>query len=449
MNFKKETFKSVLEANLDFQFEPFSGSEVGLAFPLKLIDFQRMAPISVPQECVGTHGPGISQTCLSEMAKTGVWNLVQLSPEVQGGLQTRIQMANSVVQSPQTFLENPAEVILGPSGQKIKQKTWELRSSNQKQAVLNKVQAFLSQIPKFGAIRNSVSMIADELLTNAIFNAPFEDPNYTLDRNTLVVLDPGMSAQLTVAYTAERLFVGCFDSFGTFDCQNLLDRISQYSSDGMSSVNMGIGGAGVGLMRVIYLSSELYVVVEEGRRTLVGCSLPLEGSLKKVLTAPKSFFFQSFKNFDSETSSCRIEKRGHHILVRVGGKLERTSPANYMDILSAQDVTFDFRLLKTVDEGALDQLIGVFKGAPGIKTVNIDYVPYDLADAIFPMEKRSGNLVRVKSIWASLECPKCKEKQDIVLKRTVGEKRGEKPGEKGKGAHQTVKCQGCGQDLGR
>jgi len=127
----------------------------------------------------------------------------------------------------------------------------------------------------------------DEIITNAIFNAPFSAP---VDRQVKDLLLPnGDFVELGVANSADEVFVMCVDPYGTLKVDEYLRKILNCYKNGVGeSINYGAGGAGIGSYIVFDSSSSMIVGVKSKQKTIVGCKFPKNLSSKKRKTSSKN-----------------------------------------------------------------------------------------------------------------------------------------------------------------
>ena len=259
--------------------------------------------------------------------------------------------------------------------------------------------------------------ISDELFTNALFNAPFGDLDSTLDRTTLVVLNPEMAAEIIVGNTQDRILIGCIDVFGTLNCENLLERIYKGFSGGIGqALNMETGGAGIGILRMVDLSSDIYVVVEKDKRTLVACSFMLKRSSRKTRETGKNFYFQSFQIIEGSSAKIRVERRGTKVFLRLSGNPGDDFPYAELDINDSDEVVLDLRALDGGGPRKIHGFLELLKNSPSIRKIELEYVPGHWLTENLNLWPE-GALSRVKSLVAKFHCTSCKVAKDFIFNR--------------------------------
>lgn len=167
-------------------------------------------------------------------------------------------------------------------------------SSTEKDLVLERLGGFLDNSSAMAAIKDICLQTADELITNAIFNAPVRTSgvrlNDRVERSEITFLPDGKSATLFSCFSDDRVIVGCEDPFGSLTHKELMTHLSSVYKEGSAVVRRSGAGAGLGFRFMIENSANLYFLSTRGHRTLVACGFLLKG-LRANLTAGKHFHF--------------------------------------------------------------------------------------------------------------------------------------------------------------
>lgn len=169
----------------------------------------------------------------------------------------------------------------------------EVRSSAEKPAYVNEIAAYARSL---GCNERSVELvetIADEVVTNAIYNAPRDSdgaPKYAgHSRTDPVVLAPHEAGQLQFACDGENLALAQIDPFGSLTRETVVRYLSRCFIQGSDSFSDETGGAGIGLYRVFNSLSKFIINIAPGRKTEVICLINLRLSMKRFRQAAKSF----------------------------------------------------------------------------------------------------------------------------------------------------------------
>jgi hypothetical protein len=162
------------------------------------------------------------------------------------------------------------ERYLAPALQDI---SLSLCDSREKDRVVDAVCAFAERVGCHPVVARSVGDAADELITNAIYNAPVDAEGRFcfahLPRWTPVTLDSGKEAVVRCAFDGTRLCLSVRDYYGSLKPARLLDCLSRGVSMGDDQVEHKVGGMGVGLYQVFNFMHHLVVNIAPGECTEV------------------------------------------------------------------------------------------------------------------------------------------------------------------------------------
>ncbi|HMN67837.1 MAG TPA: hypothetical protein PKC28_04790 [Bdellovibrionales bacterium] len=208
--------------------------------------------------------------------------------------------AETLIQTPERFFEFPVASVfapLSPSPETERSFTWaeeRFDSSAQKRAVLDSFGKTMKSKGLSQTLVDDVVLVADEMFTNAIFNAPFVDQkthvNPGVSRLDLdVQLERGKFGRLILAEHAGRLLVGCEDPYGSLSLPMCLHKIKATYDRGVAeSMNFGSGGSGIGSYIIYNTGSSLYLGVNPGLKTTLCCVIPHGMGNKRRAQMPKN-----------------------------------------------------------------------------------------------------------------------------------------------------------------
>lgn len=236
---------------------------------------------------------------LSLVIDDGVEHVVQNSHPFNS---KELFTAQALENGGQIFFENPVGSIFSPDNLSADLKDFILFESlfseaHDKKTILSKLEEILPASIKSASLRADIVTIADEMVTNAVFNAPFVDDENTgsgasrEDQNTRMT--EGKSGQMWIAHDDERLLVLCRDDYGTLNADKMLKKIRHiYQTSVAENINMtGGGGAGIGTYMMFNTCVSFFVGVQPRKKTLVGCILPKKGSLRERSQMLKNLHF--------------------------------------------------------------------------------------------------------------------------------------------------------------
>lgn len=121
------------------------------------------------------------------------------------------------------------------------------------------------------AMRESLSLIFEELFMNAIIDAPREAEKRGVGSTA------GASSVMTLTKFGNRVCLSCRDPYGTLKIPKFVGRMDQVYSQGAGNVinlHSERGGAGLGCVLLFEHSTVLALGVEDTNRTVVSCVLP-------------------------------------------------------------------------------------------------------------------------------------------------------------------------------
>lgn len=219
--------------------------------------------------------------------------------------ESEIKSAQQMLIDPQSFFDCPLSVSLNPEqigASDEKGKTLfrvDFSSMQQKAAMLESLQQFLSQQTRSSALQAELAIVADELFTNAVFNAPFvSETGLPIDRlqgETEVKMTDGKFGTISIGVHNDQMAMVCHDPYGSLNLNYLLHRIHDCYRHGVENMmNMGTGGAGIGSYVIFSSSTSYYAGVDKGRRTVIACLVPLNMGNRKRQEQPKNIHLIGF-----------------------------------------------------------------------------------------------------------------------------------------------------------
>jgi CheY-like chemotaxis protein len=138
-----------------------------------------------------------------------------------------------------------------------------------------------------------VETIVDELVTNAIYNAPrLPDGSAKYakrSRREQVQLEPGEVGELQFACDGDYIAIAQIDPFGALTQETVVSYLNRCLVKGPEQFSDASGGAGIGLFRVFSSLSKFIVNIDPGRKTEVISLIDLRLSMKRFRQAAKSF----------------------------------------------------------------------------------------------------------------------------------------------------------------
>lgn len=156
------------------------------------------------------------------------------------------------------------------SGYGVELRERELLDSNDRDSVVTEVRDYLIDLGAGTALANALATVADELVTNAVFNAPRDSAGRALhrgrNRRESVALGPDEAVKIKYGCDGRLFGISVTDRFGSFTAEQLRTRL-QRCRNGAPPLRQGSGGAGIGLFSVLNSCSQLVINVAPGELT--------------------------------------------------------------------------------------------------------------------------------------------------------------------------------------
>jgi hypothetical protein len=137
----------------------------------------------------------------------------------------------------------------------------------------------------------AISDVAEELVMNALYNAPGEAGYFAepVSRTEDVTMPADRACEISYGVDGNDVFVRVRDSFGSLERSRLLDVLARCSTDDVS-LDESRGGAGLGLWRIFSRASAVAVTVIPDHLTDIVVRVPAKGGRGRQLMAVHLFF---------------------------------------------------------------------------------------------------------------------------------------------------------------
>ncbi len=146
----------------------------------------------------------------------------------------------------------------------------------------------------FSATHEFLRMTANELVTNAVYNAPVDGamkPKYeATDRRQKIKLLPGEAVSLTFGFDESYVAVAVADRFGRLDRDKIVRHLVKCVNN-TKFIEDKRGGAGAGIYLAFYTASQFIINVESGRRLEAICILEKNKRYKEYRSRVTSFSY--------------------------------------------------------------------------------------------------------------------------------------------------------------
>jgi hypothetical protein len=162
----------------------------------------------------------------------------------------------------------------------------EVITNKDKGRITENLLSYLSTVKYAGRIKSDIILMADELITNVLFNAPLAEYETAINRKNPITLQQGNARLFCFAANA-KIFIGSYDNFGNLNISALIKKLyNSYLKNISEGINMGEGGAGIGLRLLLDRSDTMGLFVSEKKSTTIVFSIPLDR--KRCEELPKS-----------------------------------------------------------------------------------------------------------------------------------------------------------------
>jgi len=175
-----------------------------------------------------------------------------------------------IVKSSQAERAFDLTVLLKP-GAKIQ--IVKLQSTSQKQEAVEAIKSYLEAAKFQTRMATSIANAVDELLMNAMFDAPIDEMGKTIysqtPRSTVIALTGKHEVEMKVGFDGDYIAITAVDKFGSLDKVKLMKHIAKIYTDEEYKVKSSVAGAGLGLATVFHSGGSFYFVSESRTRTEV------------------------------------------------------------------------------------------------------------------------------------------------------------------------------------
>jgi anti-sigma regulatory factor (Ser/Thr protein kinase) len=168
-----------------------------------------------------------------------------------------------------------------------------IQDSRDKQDYISQVSSYAASLGCNERVVELIETIVDELVTNAIYNAPRtpsgEAKYAKMSRREPVRLEDHEVGELQFACDGDYIAVAQIDPFGALTQETVVSYLNRCLVKGPDQISEASGGAGIGLFRVFQSLSKFVINVDPGRKTEVITLIDLRLSMKRFRQATKSF----------------------------------------------------------------------------------------------------------------------------------------------------------------
>lgn len=168
-----------------------------------------------------------------------------------------------------------------------------LRASRQRDEALEGFGAWMEarEVPK--RIATLARGVADEMIINALYNAPTDAEGRplfrSLPRTEAVELSAHHEASFSYASDGVHLALSVRDPYGSLSARVVWENLARTLSAGADQIDQKEGGAGLGLYTILQSATRLSIHLEPGSQTVFRALFALDKNHRAFLARPKAF----------------------------------------------------------------------------------------------------------------------------------------------------------------
>jgi len=170
--------------------------------------------------------------------------------------------------------------------------TYEIECAEDRDEVVAAVRDYVVALGAGKEVAVAMSMVADELTTNAVYNAPCDERGESRyaarDRRDKIVLDPWEYARVDFGCDGRDFVIAVTDSFGSLSPSRIRSRLSRCLGQG-GEIEHKAGGAGIGLYSVFTSVNQLVFNLAPGVCTQVIAVADITGRMRGIRERGQSF----------------------------------------------------------------------------------------------------------------------------------------------------------------
>ncbi len=170
-----------------------------------------------------------------------------------------------------------------------------IKASTQRMAINDKMKDFLKRMGVRSSILERIFTIAEEMMMNAVYDAPVDSSGRTLfnhlTRKHDIVLDTHQFSKLSYACDGDYLAISVRDPFGSLRSKTIVEYLKSCYEGRAGSLNQNKGGAGRGLHQIIEGSDFTIFNLKKSYKTEVIALFSLSGA-KSEEPMPRFHIFE-------------------------------------------------------------------------------------------------------------------------------------------------------------
>jgi hypothetical protein len=206
------------------------------------------------------------------VCQRGLFHLCAARPEQETSTARSVDSAELVVTCEKILRRDLFGLDKYLAGFGIERPTRTVRHADERDAVVGELVEAVRTLGAGRRIAESVSLVADELFTNAVYNAPRDAdgrPRYAhVNRREKIALEPSEAVSIQFGSDGRMFGLSVADRFGALEARSLRSGIERCVSC-HDPIEQKAGGAGIGLYTALCHADQLIFNLEAGAQTEV------------------------------------------------------------------------------------------------------------------------------------------------------------------------------------
>ncbi len=172
--------------------------------------------------------------------------------------------------------------------------SWDITSAGAVDELVDEMARSISWEKTYDAFMDAFKILANELLTNAVYNAPKDDTGQfkykETDRKVKIDLLPSEFSKVSLLDHPEYVALSVLDQFGGLDRSEVVRHLEKCVND-TQFIDDKKGGSGAGIYLVFYSSSQYVINRSVGKKLEIICIMEKTRRYKKYRERVTSFSY--------------------------------------------------------------------------------------------------------------------------------------------------------------
>ncbi|MCM8796789.1 MAG: hypothetical protein NC923_02780 [Candidatus Omnitrophica bacterium] len=299
-----------------------------------------------------------------------------------------------------------------------------ITDSYEKHKYISEVREFFRSVCKNcnNRLEDIILNIADELIMNAIYDAPCDEEGNFLyaekDRSerVILILKEEQVVQLKCAYDGRRFIVSVLDSFGSLNRINFINHLIRTSNLSHAPLQIKPGGGGTGIYLILEYINSFVINIEPRKRTEVIVIIDTSLLLSELQKANKSFniFSVCEEFYISDMLNVTKEELEDVLILSFKGIMDENSNLGRIFDTDKSVIRINLKGIKRINSCGVREWVNAIRTIPENKKVEfIDCSPAIIKQ--FNMISNFGGPGKVISFLAPYFCSRCNKIWDETI----------------------------------